>query len=88
MKEFDFETRTQFKIRWEGKDYICTCPSQTYLVDWGKRVTELSEKNESEGLAKSNVEMFEYMGCPENVYKELEFDHIQKIMDFVGAKKN
>lgn len=86
MKEFDFGQRSQFKVKWGGKEHICTVPSQKQLVEFGK----LAKDVEDDGLeiVRLSKEFLEKCGLPQEVYDEMESEQIRMLMDYISAKKN
>jgi hypothetical protein len=93
MKEFDFSSRTKFKIKGRGgEEYICEVPPQIYMIDWGKRMASLDIESKdgayTQELESLTNELFVKLGCPDGFYKELESDHVEKLINFLGAKKN
>ncbi len=86
MKEFDFsDGREQFKVKSDGTDYVCTVPSQSYMVTWGHKA--MNKKNEDK-VNELNEELFLEMGLPVEVFRKLSSTQVKAISDFIAPKKS
>jgi len=94
VKEFDFSSgRTKFSVKFGEDKYICSVPSQSYLMEWGEKVSEL-KNDDSAVVGENRKKMEEYtndlfveMGMPDKLYYQFESEQVQSILDFMGAKK-
>ena len=85
MKEFNFDSRTKFKVKWSGKEYICERPSQRQVVEFGEEIGKVGD--DSKKAIKLSKGFLKDCGLPEEVYEEMEVDQIQQLMEFISAKK-
>jgi len=86
MKEFDFGGRSKFKVVWEDKSYICSCPSQKQVVELSKDAQKLKEDDPK--LLEMSKKFLGDLGLPGEIYDEMEPSQIQSLMEHIGAKKN
>lgn len=86
MKEFKFESRTKFKVRWGGEDYVCECPSQKEIVDFASKA-ELC-KSDGNKINELTGGLLVSCGLPVDVYEKLEINQVKSLVDFISAKKN
>ena len=86
MKEFDLgESRTKFKVKWAGEEYICTCPSQSYLVEYKVKLDNAGSKEvDINDLA---LELLDHCGLPKSASSEMEPEQISDLLQFIGGKK-
>lgn len=85
MKEFNFDGRSKFKVKWGGKEYICECPSQKELVEFGKGLEKV--RDEADLIIKESKKFLSSCGLPPEVYDEMENSQLAELMDYIGAKK-
>lgn len=85
MKEFNFDSRTQFKVKWQGKEHICQRPSQRQVMEFGAALDKID--NEPQKAVDLSKEFLETCGLPQEVYEELEVSQIQELMEYISAKK-
>lgn len=85
MKEFKFNTRTKFKVHWEGEGYVCTRPSNRELVELFKKIEKC--KDDADKIMKLSKEFLHDCGLPPEVYDEMETEQIAELMEFINSKK-
>jgi hypothetical protein len=84
MEELDLGARTKIKVRYDGQDYEVERPKARILRDLQKTLAG------ADGAAREmeiTIDFIVKCGLPEDVALDMEVEAIQKLCDFLFAKK-